>query len=120
MATFSRIHLSSSTGGQPITVAATATPGTNVHTTGVATTTFDEVYLWAHNSSDAAVKLTVEYGGTGDPQHHVEVTVQPESGLVMVLPGLSLSGDGVAGRSVKAFAGTANVITVVGHVNRIA
>jgi hypothetical protein len=46
MPTFSRQLLSGSTNGREIPVAATATPGTLLHTGVTGTTAFDEVYLW--------------------------------------------------------------------------
>ena len=41
------------------------------------------------------------------------------AGLVTIIPGLVLSGTGSAATTVKAFAGTANVIMLSGYVNRI-
>ena len=49
MATFSRVLLSGGTSGAPIPVAATATPGTLIHTAVAGATSFDEVYLWAYS-----------------------------------------------------------------------
>ena len=119
MATFSKLHLSGSTGGQPILVAATTTPGTTVHTTGTSSSAIDEVWLYAHNTSSSAVTLTVEYGGTTNPNNRIILSIPAQAGLTLVLPGLTLSGDGSAGRVVRAFAGTTNVITVSGYVNRV-
>ena len=119
MATFSKLHLSGSTGGQPVLVAATTTPGTTVHTTGTSSTAIDEVWLYAHNTSGSAVTLTVEYGGTTNPNNRIILSIPAQAGLTLVLPGLTLSGDGSAGRIVRAFAGTANVVTVSGYVNRV-
>lgn len=70
MATFSRLLLSGSTNGREIPVAATATPGTAIHTAVSGTTSFDEVYLWASNVTGAAATLTVEWGGVTDPGDH--------------------------------------------------
>ena len=119
MATFSKLHLSGSTGGQPVLIAATTTPGTTVHTTGTFATAIDEVWLYAHNTSSSAVTLTVEYGGTTNPNNRIILSIPAQAGLTLVLPGLTLSGDGSAGRVVRAFAGTTNVITVSGYVNRV-
>ena len=119
MATFSKVLLSGSTGGRPIKVAATATAGTLVHATGTSATVLDEVWLYAHNSSGAAVNLTVEFGGVSSPDDLILLSVPSRTGLTLVLPGLVLAGDGSAVRNVRAFAGTTNVVTVVGYVNRI-
>lgn len=119
MATFSKQLLSGSTGGKAIKVAASATPGTTIHATGTSSTVIDEVWLYAVNSSASDVKLTIEYGGTTDPDDLVEFTVTAESGLYLVLPGTVLTGDGTSARTITAFAATADVINIHGYVNRI-
>lgn len=113
-ATFSKIVLSGSTNGKQIKIAASATPGTTIHTASA--TALDEIWLWAVNSSTTAVKLTVEWGEATAPDGNIEVTVPGESGYLMVVPGLVLTNSLV----VKCFAGTANVILINGYVNRIA
>jgi hypothetical protein len=45
--------------------------------------------------------------------------VQPEAGLVTVAPGLLIKGNATP-LVIRAFAGTANVITIHGFVNQIA
>lgn len=115
MATFTKLKLSGSTDGKAIKVAATATAGTTIHTAHA--TALDEIWLYAHNSSSTAVKLTLEFGGTAAPDDHIEINVGAEGvGLVLVSPGLLLTNSLV----VRAFAGSANVITLTGYVNRIA
>ena len=111
--TFTKVILSGSTSGKQIKVAATATAGTTIHTAHA--TSLDEIWLWAVNSSTTAVKLTVEWGEATAPDGNIEVTIPGESGYLMVVPGLVLTGSLV----VKAFAGTANVLLVNGYVNRI-
>ena len=49
-----------------------------------------------------------------------EITIPSLSGLTLIVPGLILAGTGSAGNVIAAYAGTANVITVSGYVNRIA
>ena len=112
--TFTKVVLSGSTNGKQIKVVATATAGTTIHTAHA--TSLDEIWLWAVNSSTTAVKLTVEWGEATAPDGNIEVTIPGESGYLMVVPGLVLTGSLVA----KAFAGTANVILINGYVNRIA
>jgi hypothetical protein len=63
--------------------------------------------------------LTVQYGGTTTPDDDIKITIPSQSGLTLVIPGLILSGTGSAANSVYAYAGTANVVTVSGYVNRI-
>ena len=120
MALYSKLRLSGSTGGRPILVAATATPGTLVHATGISATVIDELWLYAVNTDTTDRKLTVEFGGVTAPDDLIELTIKAESGLVLLVPGLPLSGDGAAARNVRAFAASANVVTILGYVNRIA
>lgn len=118
MATFSKQILSGSTDGKAIKVAATASSGTTIHTASTTTTTLDEVWLYAQNTSTSAVKLTIQWGGTATPDDDIELTVGAESGLILVIPGLILKGNSTA-LVVRAFAATTNVITISGYVNRI-
>ena len=121
MATLSKLCLqpAGTTGtGLAIKVAATATAGTAIHTASATATTIDEIWLYAVNTSTSAVKLTIEWGEATAPDGNIELTVAAESGLILVSPGLLLQGNASA-KVVKAFAGTANVITIHGYVNRI-
>jgi hypothetical protein len=115
MATYTKTLLSGSTNGRPIKVAATATPGTTIHTAVSGTSSIDEVWLWAQNTDTTDRKLTIEFGGTTSPDDLFEVTIPAESGLMSVVPGLPLNN----GLVVKAFAASANVVTLSGYVNRI-
>jgi hypothetical protein len=117
MATYSKQLLSGSTNGKGIKVAATATAGTVIHTAVSGTSSLDEVWLYAHNTSATAVKLTLEWGGVAAPDDHIEINIGAEgTGLILVAPGILLQN----GLVVRAFAGTANVINIFGYVNRIA
>lgn len=121
MATFTKLALqpAGTTGtGLAIKVAATATAGTAIHTASTTTTTIDEIWLYAVNTSASSVKLTIEWGEATAPDGNIEVTVLPEAGLVTVIPGLLLQGNATA-KVVRAFAGTANVVMIHGFVNRI-
>ena len=116
MATFSKQLLSGSTNGKAIKVAATATAGTTIHTAVSGTSSLDEVWLYAHNSSAATVKLTLEWGEATAPDGNIEINVGAEgTGLVLIAPGILLQNSLV----IKAFAATTNVITLTGYVNRI-
>ena len=117
MATYSKKLLSGSTNGKQIKVATTATTGTLIHTAISGTSVFDEVWIYAVNSDiTISHKLTIQWGETTSPDSNVEITVSPESGYVLVIPGLLLQN----GLSVRAFADTANVVLVNGYINRIA
>lgn len=119
MATFSKVNLSGSTQGKAIKVAATSSTGTTIHATGTSSSIIDEVWLWAYNSSSSAVVLTVQFGGTTAVDNDIKITVPPTSGLTLIVPGLLLTGTGSAANTIYAYAGTTNVVTVQGYVNRI-
>lgn len=108
-----KLKLSGSTNGRPIKVVPTSTVGTTIHTAHA--TSLDELWLWASNTDTTACKLTIEFGGTTSPDDLIEVTIAPEAGLVLIVPGITLTGSVVTG----AFAATANVVNIVGYVNRI-
>ena len=119
MATFTKKKLSGSTDGMAIKVTGTGTGSTvTVHTAVASTTTgvFDEIWLYANNTSTSAVKLTLEWGTATAADGNIELTIAAEAGLVLVVPGLILQNSKV----VKAFAGTADVILLSGFVNAIA
>ncbi len=118
MATFTKKKLSGSTDGLCVKVTGTSTAATvTVHTAVAGTTvgTFDEIWLYANNTSASSVKLTIEWGTATAADGNIEVTVLPEAGLVTVIPGLILQNAKV----VKAFAATADVILLSGFVNAI-
>lgn len=119
MAVFTKQLLSGSTQGRAIKVAATASAGTTIHTTGTSSTVIDEVWLYAYNSSTGPITLTIQYGGTTAVDNDIRLDIPPTSGLTLVVPGLILTGTGSAGNTVAAYAGTTNVITISGYVNRI-
>lgn len=113
---FKKRGLSGSVDGKGIKVAATASPGTLVHTalSSKAANEWDEIYIDAVNTSASAVKLTVQWGGTVDPDDSVEITIPAETGFTEVIPGHVLQNGAV----VRAFAATANVVVLHGCVNR--
>jgi hypothetical protein len=118
MTTFSRVLLSGSTSGRAIPVAATATPGTLIHTAVSGAVSWDEVYVWASNVTGAAATLTIEWGGVTDPGDHIvkAVSIPANSAPVPILLGHVLNG----GLVVRAFSGTASALNITGYVNRIA
>lgn len=120
MATYSKQLFSASSTGAPITVTATSSVGTTIHATGTSSTIIDEVWLYACNTSTSPVLLTIQFGGTASPQNSKPITIPPQSGDVLVIAGLPLTGTGAAASTVYAFAATGSVITVSGYVNRIA
>lgn len=117
MASYSGAPLSGSTSGRPIPVAATATPGTTIHTAVAGATAFDELYIWASNVTNAARTLTVEFGGTGDPADHLvkSYSIAPYSLPIPIALGQRLNGTVV----VRAFADSGNAINITGYYNRV-
>lgn len=113
MATYTKLKLSGSTDGRLKKVVQTASPGDTIHTAHAAD--LDEIWLYAVNSDTVDRKLTIEFGGTTAPDDLIEVTIPPESGLLLIIPGLLLTNSSV----LKAFCATANVVMVGGFVNRI-
>ena len=118
MASFAKTILSGSTDGRAILVAATASAGTTIHTGPSNTAHLHEIWLYAMCTDTTARKLTVQWGETTSPNDEIELTIPAESGLVLVAPGLLLKGNATP-LVVRAFAATANVITIHGFVNTI-
>jgi len=115
MATYSKVKLSGSTNGKQIKVAATATPGTLIHTAVSGTTDLDEIWLYLTNNHTASVLVTIEFGGVASPDDLIQITIPAKQGLYLVVPGLLLQNSLV----VRMFAATTNVISVSGWANRI-
>ena len=121
MATFTKLALqpAGTTGdGLGILVAATATAGTAIHTASSTATTIDELWLYAYNHDTATVNLTIEFGGVTSPKDVILQSVAYQAGLILVCAGLVVQGNATA-KIVRAFAGTANKISIFGYVNRI-
>lgn len=115
MATFTKLKLSGSTDGKPIKVAATATAGTTIHT--ASSTALDELWLWVTNTDTADRTLTIEFGGTTDPDHLIvkALTIPASSVPIPIVTGQLLTNSLVVG----AFASSANKLLITGYVNRI-
>ena len=119
MATYSKQLLSVSTDGRATKVVATAiASGTLIHTGQTSTSILEEVWIYAQNNHTADVAVRIGFGGVSDPDDIVEYTVKTKGGLFLVIPGLILKGNATP-LTVKAAAGTANVISLSGYVNRI-
>jgi hypothetical protein len=114
MATYSKQLLSGSTNGTPTTIVATTGTGETIHTAVSGTSSLDEIWLYANNTSTSPVLLTIQYGGT-TTQYLKPITLSPQSGDVLIVAGLLLQNSLV----VSAIASTASVITISGYVNRI-
>ena len=122
MATYTKTILSGSTDGKGIDVTGTATgTAVTIHTGSATAATLHEIWLYAVNTdaTGSAIKLTIEWGAANSAKDTIELTVQPESGLVLVVPGLLIKGNATP-LVVEAFAGTASKISIHGYVNSIA
>jgi len=120
MATYSKTILSGSTNGRPVLVNTTSSNTCVVHTGSTNTSVQHEVWLYAQNTDTTDRKLTIEFGGVTSPNDLIEQTITAEGGLVLVVPGLVLSGNSTTAPRITAFAASANVVTLVGFVNVIA
>ena len=92
MATLDGQAFSASTDGKQIAIPATSTPGTLVHTAGAGSGTaadHDEVYMYLHNNSAAAVEATIEWGADSANDQEV-VSIPSKAGRQLVIPGLPL------------------------------
>jgi hypothetical protein len=113
--TVSRIPLSGSTHGRGVKVAATSSAGTTIHTATSSTTDCDVVTIYAYNSSSSAVNLTLQWGGTTSVDDDIKLSIPATSGLTLIAPDLVLRNSLV----IKAYAGTADVVTIHGFANRV-
>ena len=115
--TITLTELTGAADGAGVKVAATSTPGTTIHTAD--STAYDRVCLWAvNNDADGEPRsLTVEWGGTTDPDNVMTKWILADVGFVPVTPesGLILTNSLV----VKAFADEANDVVIYGHVLRV-
>ena len=119
MATYSKQLLSVSTDGRATKVVATAiASGTLIHTGQTSTSILEEVWIYAQNNHTSDVALRIGFGAVTDPDDIIEFTVKTKGGLYLVVPGLLLKGNATP-LTIKASAGTANVISLSGYVNRI-
>ena len=118
MATFTKHHLSGSTGGTPIFLSSSSGQPTTIHTTGTSDTVLDEIWLYAHNNGASDSTLNIGYGTSAGGDSGIEVTVTAGSGLMLAVPGLLLSGDGTNAKTVSAYV-SATGVNITGYVNRI-
>ena len=130
--TITKRLLSGSVDGLAIGITATqgATYAT-IHTgTSGATSTIDEVWLYAQNNFSQAIELVLEWGQSATPTNIV-ASVPPKDGPVLVVPGLLLLGSataatdivayyqGVNGGSNSLIASAGGAVSIFGYVNRI-
>jgi len=115
MPSFIKKKFSESSDGKGILIGALATPGTLIHTAVGGQSSFDEIWIWATNTSVSNVLLTIEWGEVTNPDGYIKFIVAAQDGLKMIIPGLILQNS----LEVRAFAATINVLVVHGFVNLI-
>lgn len=117
MATYSRQLLSGSTNGKPVSITATATAGTTIHTAIAGTSAFDEIYAWLTNTDVAARTVTIEFGAAGAVAAHLVDTLSlpANSPPIPIITGQVLQNSLVCG----IFASVTAVVNATGYVNRI-
>jgi hypothetical protein len=93
--------------------------GTEIHVGSTTTTTYDEVWIYASNTSASAIELTIGFGGTTSPDDLILQSIPGKAGLVLVVPGLILRGQATALKVLAAAVGAPGEITLFGYVNRI-
>lgn len=118
MAEITKLKFSGSTNNRPIKVVATASAGTTIHTASTVDTEYDEIWLYATNNDTANRDLTIEFGGTSNPDDRIQASIPFKTGLYLIIPGIPLQGNATA-PIVRAYASAANVISISGWVNRI-
>ncbi len=124
--TITRRLLSGSTNGQPIAI--TSTQGVvpvTIHApvTG-ATTSLEEIFIYAQNNASSNVNLVVEFG-ISTSGHAVRTPLPPLGGLQLVIPGLLI---GITASTITGWLDTtaslansgAGQVAVYGYINRIA
>lgn len=114
MATYGIIKLSGSTDGKGVKIAATATPGTTIHTAVAGTHAddldFPEISL--ANEDTVTRTVTIEWGGTTAPDNTMTVQVGAKMVARAYPPAIALQN----GLLIKAFCDAANVVVAYGSV----
>lgn len=115
MATYTKKLLSGSTNGKSIMVTGW-TPGgaVNIHTAVAGTSSFDEVWIYAFNSSGSAMNLNLFWGGTtvNDTE-----TFSLSAGRTLIADGRLLN-NGLTVLATTTQTGT-NMIQIDGFINSI-
>ena len=117
MATISKLCLSESSDGKGISVAATSSGGTDIHTGPTTVADYHEIWMWASSHSVVTETLTLEWGGTTEAGDHFITTINPKE-TVLIAPGWLIKGN-ASPKIVKAFTTTGNQVNITGYVNLI-
>lgn len=97
------------------------TSWTLLHTGPTATTSYDEIWVYATNT-DTLTNFTLYMGFGGDPSSNDDLeitqTIEKASGLRLIIPGLILQGN-ASPLTVYCNASQATSINLMGYVNHI-
>ena len=110
---FTKVLLSGSTAGEPIDLGSTGTEVT-IHTAVNASSQFDEVWLWAANTTSVNQMLRVQYGSSASTKRSQQ-TIPAQGGWILVAPGVIMSSGVISALSTP----TASDVKIMGYVNRI-
>ena len=100
-------------------VSASAAPYTLVHTTSASTSSIDEVYIYASNTTTADSNLTLYWGSSAARDNILTVNVQAYGGMTLLIPGLILTGNGSTGLPIFATTTFPSAVDITGYINRI-
>lgn len=70
------------------------------------------VTIVANNTHSASVLLTIEFGGTTDPDDHIEVNIGSQRGLQVICDRMPINN----GLTIAAFASVADVVVCFGEI----
>ena len=116
MATYEKIKLSADPKGSGKLLSGETT----IHETGVSSTVLDELWLYASWSPAGTPEPTPIYLSLDNSDFRIMQNIPANSGLVLVVPGLIISGNGSNSCNVTAYDWlTVGNMTVYGYVNRI-
>jgi len=114
MPTYTKAPLSSAISGEQIQITGSGIAQlTTIHAS--VDSAYDEVWLYATNTSNADVQMVLTWANTGVGDQ-MYATIPYKAGRSLIIDGKLLSG---TANSVKAYAATGNAINVDGFVNRI-
>lgn len=108
--------LSGSNGGQPILITAITSGSANqIHTSVSGTSSYDEIWLYASNSTTASLSCSLNWGSQIEPTNLIRVLLPAGSGRILIADGMLLNNS----KTVYAYATSASLIVVDGFVNNI-
>lgn len=113
MSTITKLNPSGSTNGQPVAVAATASPGTTFHTASATAGVQDEIYMYLTNTDSVQRTVKVQFGGVA-ANDEIDFPV-PAGDTILAIAGVPVTGSVI----VAAYADAANKVNMFGYVNRI-